>query len=384
MPKRNIKGNGTIVKRPNGTYEGKISLGYDENGKRKRKTVYGKTKTEVQQKIKQIEYDIKSGTFVDKSGITIYHLGKQLLDDDYNLNHIKEVTYFRNLETLKRLKPIYNIPLQYANETLLKQFLLDEQGYSQSVIKKDYALLNRIFREAVKRHIVAVNPMEDIKQPKSKKESIKVRALTVDEQKKLYTVLTTEDINYSRQMLLSMLTGMRMGEINALEVKDVDFRFRNIRINKTMSRGEKGKAIVSRSTKTEAGTRTIPMTDDVDKILRDSIGNKKSGQIFTRNDKLITTCQVNEQYKRVLRKYDIIDNSVDGRVDLHSLRHTYATRCIEANMPAKVLQTLLGHTDIKITLNTYCDAFDNFQTKAIEQVTEYMKTLGLSEVEKTG
>lgn len=384
MTKRNIKGNGTIVKRPNGTWAGQISVGYDENGKRKRKTVYGKTKTEVQQKLKQIEYDIKSGTFVDKSGITIYHLGKQLLDDDYNLNHIKEVTYFRNLETLKRLKPIYNIPLQEANITLLKDFLLKEQCYCQSSIDKDFTILNRIFREAVKRHIIAVNPMEDIKKPKSKKESIKVRALTVDEQKKLYTVLTTEDINYSRQMLLSMLTGMRMGEINALEVKDVDFRFRNIRINKTMSRGEKGKAIISRSTKTEAGTRTIPMTDDVETILRDSIGKKTSGQIFTRNDKLITTCQVNEQYKRVLRKYDIIDSSVEGRVDLHSLRHTYATRCIEANMPAKVLQTLLGHTDIKITLNTYCDAFDNFQTKAIEQVNEYMKNLGLSEVGKVG
>ncbi len=126
------------------------------------------------------------------------------------------------------------------------------------------------------------------------------------------------------------------------------------------------------------------MTDDVETILRDSIGKKTSGQIFTRNDKLITTCQVNEQYKRVLRKYDIIDSSVEGRVDLHSLRHTYATRCIEANMPAKVLQTLLGHTDIKITLNTYCDAFDNFQTKAIEQVNEYMKNLGLSEVGKVG
>ena len=57
--------------------------------------------------------------------------------------------------------------------------------------------------------------------PKSKKEGKKVRALTLDEQRKLFEVLQNEDINYSQQMLLSMLTGMRMGEINALEVGDV-------------------------------------------------------------------------------------------------------------------------------------------------------------------
>lgn len=69
---------------------GQISLGYDEKGNRKRKTVYGSTKTEVKQKLKQIEIGIFTGNFTDKSNITIYQLAKQLLDDDYNSNFIKE------------------------------------------------------------------------------------------------------------------------------------------------------------------------------------------------------------------------------------------------------------------------------------------------------
>lgn len=72
----------------------------------------------------------------------------------------------------------------------------------------------------------------------------------MDEQKRLYEVLTTEDIHYSEQMLISMLMDMRIGEINALQVKDVNFTFNTISVNKTVTRGEKGRAILGESAKT--------------------------------------------------------------------------------------------------------------------------------------
>lgn len=379
MPKKKANGEHSIYfdeKRK--TFVGQITLGYDEKGKRKRKTVYGKTKQEVREKIKQIEFGIASGTFVDKSGITIYHLAKQMIDDELNLNNIKEATYHRHIETLKRLSSIYNTPLQKATETQIKDFLLKEQSYSQSTINKDFELLKRTFEEAVDRHIISSSPMAKMKKPKSKQTKQKVRALTLDEQKRLFDVLQNEDINYSRQMLLSMLTGMRMGEINALEIKDINFLFNIISISRTISRGAKGEAIIGNSTKTEAGERKIPMTADTKKILEDCIKERSEGLIFTHSGKMITTNQVNAQFSRIINKYDIIDNNVDGKVNLHSLRHTYATRCIEAGMQPKVLQLLLGHTDITVTMNTYCDAFDSFQSDNIAKAMEYMKNAGLT------
>ncbi|MFR1807013.1 MAG: site-specific integrase [Ruminococcus sp.] len=199
--------------------------------------------------------------------------------------------------------------------------------------------------------------------------------MTVDEQKKLIDVLKSEDIRYSEQMLLSMFTGMRMGEINALEVGDINFNDRTIRVCKTVSRGLNGKTYISNSTKTKAGMRTIYFNDDMADFLKQCIGDKKDGLIFASSvDKLVTTNQVNYQYANTLKKYEILDKSVYGKVDLHSLRHTYATRCIESGMPAKVLQNLLGHTDIRITLDTYCDVFQKYSMENLAVADNYMKS----------
>lgn len=380
MPKRRSKGDGAIYfDEKRGLYVGQIGLGYDDKGKRKRKTVYGSTKADVKAKLKNIEFQIYTGTFVDKSDITIYHLAKQILDDKLNQNEIKEPTYYRHMETLKMLAPIYNTAIQDANETQIKNFLNCRLHYAQSTINKFYELLNKIFKEAIRRKIITENPMQYIKKPNSKKKTVPVRALTKEEHRKLLFVLQTEDIPYSQQMLLSLGKGLRMGEVNALFVEDVNFTFNRLKVQRTISKGLKGEALLGDTTKTKAGMRILTMTDSARELLKECIGDKTSGLIFTHNDKMITTSQVYNQFKRILKKYDILDKTItDGKVDLHSLRHTFGTRCAEAGMPPKVLQEIMGHTDISITMNTYFYATKDYIRDNLLKIDSILQSEGLS------
>ncbi len=378
--KKKGNGEGSVYKYKNG-YRGQIVVGTDDEGKPIRRSVTGNTIKEVNEKLTLIKNSMITGTYIAPDRITLPELTRQMLKDDLNMNYIRESTHYRHIETLKRIEAdpyMRTTPIQKLNYTGVKEYLLTETRAAQSVIDKIYMMIQRTMREAVKRKIITVNQLEDIRKPKSVQHREKVRALTKDEQIRLYEVLTTEDINYSYQMLLSMLTGMRMGEVNALTVDDINLKMKTISISRTIARDLKGAAFVSQTTKTENGTRVIRIPETALPLVREILQcAEDSKYLFLHKGKLINTSQVNMQFQRVIEKYGIIDKKVKGKVSLHSLRHTFATRCIEAGMQAKVLQHILGHSDIRITLNTYCDAFESFQRENIAIADEYLAGMGI-------
>ena len=361
---------------------GQMNIGRDENGKIKRKTVYGKTPEEVKEKLNQIKFSIYSGTFLDVSHITFYQLAKQMQDDKLAMNEIQEQTYYRNLETLKHTAPINNVPLQQINFFMIKDLLISKIDYSQSTIRKIVLILRQCFKEAKKRKIIIENPMEDVKMPKSRQKPRKVRAFTVDEQKKFLNVLMNEQTRYTDQMLISIFTGMRMGEVNALRIEDFNMRFNVINVDKTIAKGKYGEAFINDNAKTEAGNRQIPINSMVKPVIERIIKNyqpTKDGYLFhTSSGSLVATSVANTEFKRIIKRYEIVDPDVKGDITMHSLRHTYATRMIESGMPPKVLQNLLGHTDISVTLNTYSDVFESFQTENVAKADDYLTGLGMS------
>ena len=219
----------------------------------------------------------------------------------------------------------------------------------------------------------------DIRRPRSSKADKKIRALTEDEQKAFTECVTGGKVPFGRndyrcQLLISLYSGMRMGEVNALSPADIDFRQNVVHVRKTISMDIKGRGFLGDGTKTYAGVRDIPISKTLRPVLEDALKKmkpNKEGLVFYDhlNDRVITTSNVNSYYKRVCDKCGVECNGQ------HSLRHTFATRWIESGVPAVVLKKWLGHTDIHVTLDTYADVFDRMNNGEIDKLDRYMEKL---------
>lgn len=380
MVKQTVKrGEGTMCEKRPGYYEYRFYY-IDVDNKKKRKSFGGYDQDELYMRADEFLRDIEDmRRGVDKLA-TIPQILRRRYELDYKTGYIQEPTYYRSIASLKRIEESLIGRKPIAKITLLEiqDFLGTLRTYSNSVIRKIYSQLVLAYSEAIIADIVTKNPMlsRQIRYPKSAIPDKRIPALTIEEQKALVETLAKHKRQgtrneYSKQILIELYTGMRMGEINALRPEDIDFKKGVIHIRGTVSMGVGNRMYRRGHTKTDAGMRDIPMNNLVRPILEQAVAEmkwNKEGVIFYDYNKnsVITTTQVNSFYRRICKKADI---EFHGQ---HSLRHTFATRCIEAGVKPVVLKNWLGHTNIHITLDTYADVYGSLNSASIETLEKYL------------
>lgn len=262
MSKKKTRGNGegTIYYIKNKKcWCGQITLGANLDGKLKRKTVYAKTRTEVKEKLNKIIIDIGTNKYVDKSKMLLKDMIKQNIDDKYRLNKICESSYNRNIRTLDQICNHYigDLELQKITEYDIKDFLSFITKYKNSTIDKIYCILNTALKQAVRKNIIAYNVLDDrieFSKPKSQLLDKDVKGFTIEEHYNFLKAInsSTNIYKYKYQYLLELYSGMRMGEINALNINDIDFTEKVIHVRRTITVDKKGRAYMGKYTKTKS------------------------------------------------------------------------------------------------------------------------------------
>lgn len=278
---------------------------------------------------------------------------------DYYKNHIKELLGTMQIADVK--------PMHCQNVLNV----MDTQGYAGSTMEGAKIAMSAMFSGAEENGIIVSNPVtKSVKSPKKSEKCTKV--LTTTDQKKF--LAAAEGTTYYDHYRFILQTGVRSGELRGIKWEDVDFENRQIHIRRSVNYTTDTNEFVVGEVKTNSGYRDIPMTQTVYDILMDIDNNRATleGQssesqdyVFRNgNGKWIPNSNYNRNLGWLCRVAEI------DRISMHVLRHTFATRCIEAGMKPKTLQKILGHAKIAMTMDLYVHVTEDEKEKEMKKFEE--------------
>ena len=343
-----------------------------------RRTKTFKIETEAKKYLDTIMYQKQNPLYIEHHGIPLCEILKANLNLKFETNQIAPAQYGRISRSIEQLEksPIGNKNIDTITSDELQAYLNSLKHFSNSIIEKAHQQLNQAFNIAMNKGYIMQNPMTNVIRPKSNKEDKIVRALTVEEQQQFTNWLINKPINeykYRNVFLIQMYMGLRVGEALAISTHDIDLKNKRINIHRTLTTDEKGNVIMGNKTKTYAGRRILPIPDflypyiiEQMQIANAQDNNEEKLLFKPNNSKYCRRSTINNELKRVLKnEFNITD------ISSHSLRHTFGTRCIESGMAPVVVQRLMGHKNIAVTLNTYTSVFDKFKEREIDKVNQY-------------
>lgn len=379
--KRRSNGTGSIIQLKNGSWAGQYSY------KGKRKSVYGKTKQEAAKKLKEILNDIEQDIDIEAQTQPLsewmnYWLATYAKPNIKQSTYISYEGYIRNYVTPR----LGNIPMNKLTVSQLQEFLVglnvnNGGTLSAKTVVNVKNMLHCAIEQAVLNNILVKNYLDAVRLPKRHTEE--QRVLSLEEQTSLIEAAKSYPNEASFGIILDLFTGLRKGELLALQWCDLCEEKKTLKINKTLNRlkvidnpeSPRKTEIVIGSTKTSTSAREIPLFD---KLFEDLMQHKErqiaqktaAGRTHHETDYIITSTDFSyldprnyeALFRRVCKRAGLSD------VHIHTIRHTFATRALENGVDVYALSKLLGHAQPSTTLNKYGHALPEHKQACMDKI----------------
>ena len=387
MGKKKSNGEGSIVKRKDGRYMARYTMGD------KRYAIYGSSYAEVRKQLTETLADIEKGSHIVSTGYTLSQWLREWLAT-YALPTVKQSTYI-SYESYVRLhlEPAFaTTKLTSLSIERLQQFFNQKlKTLSVKSLRNIYNMLHACLDQAVINGHLLNNPIHGVKLPSATKKEISI--LSPVEQAALHAAANASSTLSAFGIIFTLSTGIRMGELIGLQWGDVDHFNHTIRIRRTVGRLQKIDAsghlvpkvpgvptteIVARSPKSANARRIIPLfsqvwddlmiyRDQQERMLRaQGLSITPTTPIFSTSTGIVYEPRTYEDlFKRTLKAAGVQD------INFHALRHTFATRALEAGMDIKVLSSILGHAQASTTLNLYAHALPDHKKASMEKMSNF-------------
>lgn len=382
---------GSIEKRGKNSYRLTVSEGFDLNGNPMihRKTVHG-TKKDAEVELAKFVTEVQNGLVIDGKSLKFSEF-TEIWKRDYGSKELAPSTYkryYRMLET--RLLPYWgHFYINKIKPTDIMKFydllekdtqLVRKKGNNGAKTKKPlsgktilehHRLLRAMLHKAVYWQLIVTNPAERVQPPKARKPK---RKSYDDEQTKILLenleLLSSEDIKYKVAIILTVFTGVRLGELMGLEWQDVDFKNGIISINRS-SQYLTDMGVFTKVPKTESSIREIAIHEFIIFLLEEYklwYEEQKSiyGELWTNSDKLFVQADGKPMHPSTISKWFVKYVGQIGLpvINFHGLRHTNASLLVAQNIDIAAISARLCHAQISTTLDFYVHPLLSHNRKA--------------------
>lgn len=338
-----------------------------------RKTIYANNLTDLRKKEAEIQKLSQLGVSYFEGSMSVNDLLKRYLSLKSNLRTNTVRGYEITIKTLQKDPTFCSMKIRMVKRSDCQKCMinLSSLGYAYGTINRAFTILKSALQMACDEDILAKNPCNFKLSAVVTKDTKKRCALTPDQQKTSLDFVKNDSRYYKHYdtFVLMLETGLRIGELTGLTLKDIDWKNNQLIINHQLQVEPGSKRLYVDTTKTEDGVRNIPLTPKARQCLENIIKKRNPknlpetvidgyvGFLFLmRNGLPRHVFHYDEVFQNCVNKYNRTHPIQLPNITPHILRHTFCTNCINAGMKVKSVQYLMGHATSAVTLDVYTDS----------------------------